>query len=303
MVFGLGKKKQDAPAQAQMSPEAMAMLNQLAQSGGAAQAQPMAPSMPAPGTAQVAATGQLTQFPSVTATPAAPAGIELSAKEQRKQAREGKKAAATAKREEKELERRRKKNSRSRFSRAKYLRESEGNALSSVILSSTLLVLTFIIPIFLNAFFLIPATKENRSIIQEVNTFRSMIEQARPILQAAVARKKERDDALTQKLAGFADGDSAAGALRRLISDLESRGAVMKSADTGAVVNSDVGIEKLTGKTITIELKADFLNYLLVRNKFVRSQPRVNVAQEDIIAAPGDPIVDVTLVLSIPAKS
>ena len=33
----------------------------------------------------------------------------------------------------------------------------------------------------------------------------------------------------------------------------------MKSADTGAVVNSD-GIEKLTGKTITIELKADFLN-------------------------------------------
>ena len=73
--------------------------------------------------------------------------------------------------------------------------------------------------------------------------------------------------------------------------------------DSGAVVNSDVGIEKLTGKTITIELKADFLNYLLVRNKFVRSQPRINVAQEDIIAAPGDPIVDVTLVLSIPAKS
>ena len=302
MVFGLGKKKQDAPAQAQMSPEAMAMLNQLAQSGGAARRSQWRRAC-RPGTAQVAATGQLTQFPSVAAAPAAPAGIELSAKEQRKQAREGKKAAATAKREEKELERRRKKNSRSRFSRAKYLRESEGNALSSVILSSTLLVLTFIIPIFLNAFFLIPATKENRSIIQEVNTFRSMIEQARPILQAAVARKKERDDALTQKLAGFADGDSAAGALRRLISDLESRGAVMKSADTGAVVNSDVGIENLTGKTITIELKADFLNYLLVRNKFVRSQPRINVAQEDIIAAPGDPIVDVTLVLSIPAKS
>ena len=55
-------------------------------------------------------------------------------------------------------------------------------------------------------------------------------------------------------------------------------------------------------KDQTIELKADFLNYLLVRNKFVRSQPRINVAQEDIIAAPGDPIVDVTLVLSIPCE-
>lgn len=303
MVFGLGKKKDEAPAQAQMSPEAMAMLNQLAQSGGTAAAQPMAPSMPAPGTAPVSGAGQMTQFPTMPATSAAPAGIELSAKEQRKQAREDKKAAAVAKREEKEIERRRKKNSKSRFSRAKYLREAEGNALSSVILSSTLLVLTFIIPIFLNAFFLIPATKENLTVIQEVNNFRSMIEQARPVLQAAVARKNERDDALTQKLAGFADGDNAAGALRRLISDLESRGAVMESADSGAVVNSDVGIQQLTGKTITIELKADFLNYLLVRNRFVRSQPRINVAQEDIIAAPGDPIIDVTLVLSIPAKS
>ena len=303
MVFGLGKKKkEDAPVQAQMSPDAMAMLTQMAQSGGG-QAQPMAPSMPAPGTAPVSEAG-LTQLPTVaTATAAAPAGVELSAKEQRKQAREEKKAAAIAKREEKEIARRRKKNSKSRFSRAKYLREAEGNALSSVILSSTLLVLTVIIPIFLNAFFLIPATKENLMVIEEVTSFRSMIDQARPVLQAAVTRKKERDDLLTQKLAGFAGGENAAGALRRLISDLESRGAVMKSADTGTVVNGDVGIQQLTAKTITIELKADFLNYLLVRNRFVRSQPRINVAQEDIIAAPGDPIVDVTLVLSIPAKS
>ena len=67
MVFGLGKKKHGAPAQAQMSPEAMAMLAQLAQSGGAAQAQPMAPSMPAPGTAPVAGAGQMMQFSSVAA--------------------------------------------------------------------------------------------------------------------------------------------------------------------------------------------------------------------------------------------
>ena len=72
MVFGLGKKKkEDAPVQAQMSPEAMAMLTQMAQSGGAAQAQPMAPSMPAPGTAQVSAAG-LTQLPTVATAAAVP---------------------------------------------------------------------------------------------------------------------------------------------------------------------------------------------------------------------------------------
>ena len=35
MVFGLGKKKEAAPAPMQMSPEAMEMLNQLAQGGPA----------------------------------------------------------------------------------------------------------------------------------------------------------------------------------------------------------------------------------------------------------------------------
>ena len=47
MVFGLGKKKEDTAPAAQMSPEAMAMLTQMAQQGGGQQAAPMAPSMPA----------------------------------------------------------------------------------------------------------------------------------------------------------------------------------------------------------------------------------------------------------------
>ena len=52
MVFGLGKKKEDTAPAAQMSPEAMAMLTQMAQQGGGQQAAPMAPSMPPAGAAQ-----------------------------------------------------------------------------------------------------------------------------------------------------------------------------------------------------------------------------------------------------------
>ena len=53
MVFGLGKKEEvQAPAPTQqMSAEAMAMLSQMTQQGGNAQAAPMAPSLQQPGAA------------------------------------------------------------------------------------------------------------------------------------------------------------------------------------------------------------------------------------------------------------
>ena len=95
MVFGLGKKKEEAAPAAQMSPEAMAMLTQMAQQGGGAQAAPMAPSMPPAG----AAPDQ--QMPAGTVMPGPPAGMasagsansNLTKKEQRRLARDQKKAA------------------------------------------------------------------------------------------------------------------------------------------------------------------------------------------------------------------
>ena len=310
MVFGLGKKKDTAPAPVQMSPEAMAMLTQLAQAGqaGGAQTPTMAPSMdpsmdPAMAGAAPAGTSGLTQFPTVAAPAPPPAQAEPSAKERRKLAREEKKAAAVAKSEEKDLARRRKRNAKAPFSRARYLREAEGNAMSSVALASFFLVVTILAPLIINAFFLIPATRSNEEIIEEIKTFQALVDQAQPILQAAVKRKQEREAALQTKLTGFVPDQEAAGALRRFVSELDARGADLKADASGTVVNADVGLSGVTGKSMTIEMEVDFLNYLLVRNRFVRSQSRINVASEDIVATPGSPIVDVRLVLLIPAKT
>ena len=68
------------------------------------------------------------------------------------------------------------------------------------------------------------------------------------------------------------------------------------------ITNADIGVQGLVGKSMTMELEADFLNYLLVRNKMVRSQASIVVQQEEIIASPGNPIVTIKLVLSIPAR-
>lgn len=304
MVFGLGKKK-DAPAPMQMSPEAMAMLNQLAQAAptGGGQAPAMVPAEAAapapPGTAG------MTQFPTIASaatTNMETADTGLSAKEQRKLAREEKKAAATAKSEERDIARRRKRNAKARFSRARYLREAEGNATSSVALAGFFLAVTVIVPLIVNTMFLLPATRSNQEIIKEVRSLKLLIDQAQPILQAAIGRKNEREEALQGQLAGFIADQDATGALRAFVSDLEARGATLKPDASGTVVNTDVGLNGLTGKSLTLEMKVDFLNYLLVRNRFVRSQTHVNVAEETIVATPGSPIVDVKLMLMVPAR-
>jgi hypothetical protein len=320
MVFGLGRKKND-PAPMQMSPEAMEMLNQLAQaapSGGAQAPSMAAPSMAAPSMAapsMASATGAvpaspgtagLVQFPTVAAhagSNAEAANTEISAKEQRRLAREEKQAAAIAKREEKHIARRRKRNARARFSRARYLREAQGNAASSVGLAGFFLAVTILVPLIVNSLFLLPATRSNQEIIEEVRSLQAIVDQAQPILQAAIGKKNEREEVLRGQLAGFVADEEATGALRRFVSDLESRGATLKPDTSGTVVNTDVGLDGLTGKNLTLEMKVDFLNYLLVRNRFVRSQSHINVAEESIEAVPGDPIVDVKLVLMVPART
>ena len=305
MAFGLGKKKEEqAPAPTQMSAEAMAMLTQMAQAGDNAQAAPMAPSLDqpaAPGVEAPAAAAAMPEMP-LPGTAAGSANSNLTKKEQRALAREQKKAAARSKKEEKERLRLQKKGAKSRFSRAKYLREANGNAAAGVALACLLVLITMFGPIVINLFVLLPQTTENREIASRVQQYNDIIQRSAPLLQVAVNNKKEREASIQNRIGGFRDGESVAGTLRQFVSDLEERGVEITSETSRAISNVDLGVAGLVAKSVTVEMEGDFLSYLLVRNKLVRSQSSVNVAQEEIIASPGSPIVAIKLVLSIPAR-
>ena len=324
MVFGLGKKKEDTAPAAQMSPEAMAMLTQMAQQGGGQQAAPMAPSMPPAGAAQdqqPPASGQLPgqipgQIPGQMAPPtgaamfdqsagiagAGSANSNLTKKEQRRLARDQKKAAAQTAKEEKARLRRAKKGAKSRFSRARYLREANGNAAAGVALSCLLVVLNLFGPVLLNALFLLPQTSENREIASRVQSYNDIITQAAPLLQVAVKNKADREAEIQSRINNFKNGETVTTELRQFIADLEARGATFSSEASRAVTNSDVGVVGLAGKTLTMEMEADFLGYLLIRNKLARAQPSIVVTTEEIVASPGDPIVAIKLLLTVPAQ-
>jgi hypothetical protein len=305
MIFGLGRKKDRAPTPIQMSPEGMAMLNRLARESrtGTAQAALQETDEGADAvTGNAAAMARHVTGTTTTEASSEPAGVALSAREQRNRLREEKKAAAIAKREEKDFDRRRRRNAKSRFSRTRYLNDANGNAASAATLAGIFLAVTIIVPLVVNALFLLPATRSNQEIIEEVRSLKSLVDQAQPILKAAIGQKSEREQALQDRLAQFVASDEATGALRRFVSDLESRGATLKTETSGTVVNTNLELAGLSGKSMTLEMKVDFLDYLLVRNRFVRSQPRIDLSEETIVAAPGNPIVDVRLVLMVPAK-
>ena len=320
MAFGLGKKKEEAAPAAQMSPEAMAMLTQMAQQGGGQQAAPMAPSMPPAGAApdqQAQPAGQLPgqlpgQAPSPAGAPmfdpaaglagAGTANSNLTKKEQRRLAREQKKASANAAKEEKARQRRAKKGAKSRFSRARYLREANGNAATGVALSGILVLLTLFGPILLNALFLLPQTSENREVASRVQSYNDIISQAAPLLQVAVKNKADREAEIQSRINNFRGGETVTTDLRQFISDLEARGAEFSSEASRTVTNSNVGVVGLVGKTLTMDMETDFLSYLLVRNKLARTQPSIDVTTEEIVATLGDPIVAVKLVLTVPAQ-
>ena len=317
MVFGLGRKKDEAAAQTQapqMSPAAMEMLQQAA-TGAPAAGQAMAPSMTpgmeqapatamAPSMAQPAAAAAFppagaAEMPSFTPTPdAAPASGRTA-----KPSREEKKAAAAARKEMKLLEKRRKKGSKARFSRARYLREANGNAAAGLALSILLLIATILGPVLLNFSVLIPQTRENQEIVSQVQQYNDILAQAQPLLEVAIKNKTQREQAIAGRLGAFGEASAVTGQLRQLVDDLEAANAQIIDEASRTVVNSNLGIGGLTGKTVTLKMRADFLSYLLVRNKFMRSQQSVNVSNERVAASEGDPIVDIEVTIVVPARS
>ena len=325
MVFGLGRKKDEAAAQAQapqMSPAAMEMLQQAATGAPAAgpamapsmtpgmeQAPPtamapsiapsMAPSMAQPAAAAAFPPAGAAEMPSFTPTPDA----ALASGRTAKPSREEKKAAAAARKEMKLLEKRRKKGSKARLSRARYLREANGNAAAGLALSILLLIATILGPVLLNFSVLIPQTRENQEIVSQVQQYNDILAQAQPLLEVAIKNKTQREQAIAGRLGAFGEASAVTGQLRQLVNDLEAANAQIIDEASRTVVNSNLGIGGLTGKTVTLKMRADFLSYLLVRNKFMRSQQSVNVSNERVAASEGDPIVDIEVTIVVPARS
>jgi len=210
------------------------------------------------------------------------------------------KQRAKIKKEEKIRAARRRRLAKSGFSRTRYLREANGNAMTSLVLLIGLFFLLVPGPIIINTQYVLPLTAKNRVIIAEIAALQANISQSQPIIEMAIADKNARETEISRLVSGLKDTPTARSALLGFIAALEQNGVRVKSQASRNIVSEEIGIANLIDQRATISLEASFLDYLLIRNKFIRGLSSINVSQEVITARGTNPLVGIELSLSLP---
>ena len=320
-MFGFGRKKRASlsTATASMSPEALALLQQMADERQQQIAAESASSVPGMTSAPA---GPLSDMP----IPSQPVNrdslgntgeteetfndeisrsdennaSETSFWSRRAVSKADRKQRAKIKREEKIRAARRRKLAKSGFSRTRYLREANGNAMTSLVLLIGLFFLLVPGPIIINTQYVLPLTAKNRGIIAEMNALQANISQSQPIIEMAIADKNTRETEINRLVSGLKDTPTARSALLGFIAALEQNGVRVKSQASRNIISEEIGIANLIDQRATISLEASFLDYLLIRNKFIRGLSSINVSQEVITAKGADPLVGIELSLSLP---
>ena len=266
-MFKRKRSSDSGTASAQMSPEALALLAQLQQQSGANGNRP-----------------DPANFPDISGNAPPPVTDSKAASRNSK----------AQKKDEKRRAKRRKQASKTRFSRARYLREINGNATAGVVLWLFLGIIFLIGPFLLNTKYLLPETRENLRIIDEIASLNTEIIRIQPQLASNAERKVALQNTLQTKLQQFPPSEQVKTATASLISDLRLAGMRVSEDDLILSVN-DLGVRGITGQGLEMRLDADFLTYWKLRNDFIRQFPASHVVEESIIAEPHNEIMKIYL--------
>lgn len=224
---------------------------------------------------------------------------KAQAKENAAAKKAAKAAAISEKKEEKKRAKRRKKLSKTRFSRARYLREANGNALAAVVLWLFLIIIFVAGPFMLNTAILIPQTNENLRIIREVDQLERSIQVNQPQITATLQKRNEKQKRIESFTRSFTPQAQATAILEDFVTQLEEAGMdVMKSTiqTVGLTAQSIVG----TGISLTVE--GNYLDWLRVRNKFIRTQRAVSIPNESVEVNEEATAMSITALIVLPSS-
>ena len=277
---------EQAAAQMPQAEPAMMAPNAFAQTPFAQEAAPQAdpammgeagaPAMGAPGIAAPLAPAAQTKAQKKEA--------KRQAQQQAKADKEAKKAAKLAatkeKAEEKKRAKLRKKLAKTRFSRARYLREANGNAIAGVVLWVFVILIFTVGPFMLNTTYLIPTTNENLRIINEVDSLKRSVRQNQPQISAMLEKRKQKEAQIASFTTSFTPQAQAQAQLESLVTQLEDAGMELTEK---AITPLGLPAQRIVGTTLTISAEGDYLDWLRIRNKFIRSQRAVSMPSESII--------------------
>lgn len=264
-MFSRKRKSDSDPAK--LSPEALALLAQLQQQPNANDG---------------------------TLNPASFPDISDNAPPSNSDSKAASRTSRQQQKDEKRRTKRRKQAAKARFSRTRYLREINGNATAGVVLWLFLGIIFLIGPFLLNTKYLLPETRENLRIIDEIARLNTEIMRIQPQLASNAETKLALQNNLRTQLQQFPPSETVKAATTGLINNLRLAGMQVNDEDLKISTN-DLGVQGITGQGLEISLDSDFLTYWKLRNDFVRQFPASHVVEESIIAEPHNEIMKIYL--------
>ena len=225
--------------------------------------------------------------------------------------RELKKEQAAAKRAEKEKKvkqateektrkKRRKQLSKMRFSRARYLRESNGNLISSIVLWLFLLTIWVGGSLSLVNLYLAPITQANQQTIQEIDQLQRTIRNSQPQIQQALTTRRERESEVQLLASTLQSNEQIRSQLEQFIAQMKAADIVVENEDIQTV---DLGSPAITGIQFSANLTTNYLKWLQERNRFLRRQAFGRIPVERITASEESSEITVEVSIILPAAN
>ena len=220
-------------------------------------------------------------------------------KEEKEKKAAEKKALAKEKADEKKRAKRRKKLAKTRFSRARYLREANGNAIAGVVLWIFIILIFIAGPFMLNTAVLIPQTNENLRILTELDSLERSIVVNRPQITAMVEKRKQKQGQITAFTTSFIPSAQASESFEDLARQLEQAGLEIEPI---SITPFPLTATSIVGTSVSFEISGNYLDWLRVRNKFVRSHGAISIPTESVSINDETGAMQITAQIIIPSS-
>lgn len=220
-------------------------------------------------------------------------------KEEKEKKAAEKKALAKEKADEKKRAKRRKKLAKTRFSRARYLREANGNAIAGVVLWIFIIIIFIAGPFMLNTAVLIPQTNENLRILTELDSLERSIVVNRPQITAMVEKRKAKQGQINAFTTSFIPTAQASASFEDLASQLEQAGLEIEPIN---ITPFPLSATAIVGTSVSLEINGNYLDWLRIRNKFVRSQSAISIPTESVSIDDETGAMQITAQIIIPSS-
>ena len=131
----------------------------------------------------------------------------------------------------------------------------------------------------LNTALLIPQTNENLRIVNELDSYKRSIISSRPQITAMVEKRKAKKGQITAFTSSFTPSEQAAKSLESLNEQLEEAGLEVSPI---TVAPFPLAAQSIIGTSAKLEIQGNYLDWLRLRNKFVRSHRAISIPSESV---------------------